>query len=219
MRAEIIARNGKEITVRLFDELTDEEAKRYEIGGRLFAYVELFDENSITNAQRNHIYALLGDIQAKEGSTVEAWEDYMKVNFMHMEVMQELPSFAANNMTKEMASKFIEFLVIFCIRMDIPFRKEQIYLPKDSSKYIFWATMTRHCVVCGKPHADIHHATNLVGMGNDRRKHDHWNSSYFALCRRHHNEVHNTGLTKFNEKYLLKPVKLNKRQLKEIGVM
>ena len=61
MRAEIIKRDGNELTIKLYDELTDEEADRYKIDNRLFAVVELFDPDSITNEQRKHIYALLGD--------------------------------------------------------------------------------------------------------------------------------------------------------------
>lgn len=219
MRAEIIKQDGNEVTMKIFDELTEEDKSRYEINGRLFAVVELFDPDSITNEQRRHIYALLGDFEEYTGYTLESAESLFKVKFMHHEFLDELPSLAANRMTKTRASKFIEFIIIYYIQNGIPFRKDQIYLPRESSNFIFWSTMTRHCVICGKPHAEIHHATNLVGRGRNRRKHDHWNSTFLPLCREHHNEAHSLGLTEFMNKYLVKPVKLNKRQLKEIGVM
>jgi len=219
MRAEIIGRDGDEIRVKLYDDLTDEEIERYKIGDRLFAVVELFDPDSITIEQRKHIYALFGDFSEYTGYTLESAESLFKVKFMHHEMLDELPSLATNQMTKTVASKFIEYLVIWFIQNEIPFRKDQIYLPRESSNYIFWATMTRHCVICGKEHADIHHATNLVGRGGNRRTHDHWNSTFLALCREHHNEAHNLGLTEFMKKYLVKPIKLNKKQLKEVGVI
>ena len=219
MRAEIVGRKGNEITLKLFDELTDEEVSRYKIGERLFAVVELFDPDSITNEQRRHIYALLGDFSDYTGYTLESAESLFKVKFMHHEFLDELPSLGTNNMTKTMAGKFIEYIVIWFIQNEIPFRKDQIYLPTESSKYIYWATVTRHCTVCGKPHADIHHATNLVGRGGNRRKHDHWNSTFLALCREHHNTVHAMGLTEFMKKYVVKPIKLSRKELKELGVM
>ena len=219
MRAEIIGRKDNEITLKLFDELTKEEIERYKIGERLFAVVELFDPDSITNEQRRHIYALLGDYEFYTGYTLESAESLFKVKFMHHEMLDELPSLATNQMTKTMASKFIEYIVVWFIQNGIPFRKDQIYLPRESSNYIYWATMTRHCVICGKPHADIHHATNLVGRGGNRRTHDHWNSTFLALCREHHNLVHSLGLSEFMKKYLVKPVKLKSRDLKKLGVM
>lgn len=219
MRAEIIGHEGDKLTVKIFDELVQEDIERYKIGGRLFAHIELFDPDSITIEQRNHIYALFGDMSFYTGYSLEAVESWLKVKFMYREFLDELPSLATNQMTKTMASKFIEYIIIYYIQNGIPFRKDQIYLPRESSNYIFWATMTRHCVICGKPHADIHHATNLVGRGGNRKKHDHWNSTFLPLCRGHHNEAHNSGLTEFMEKYLVKPVKLNKKQLKEIGVL
>ena len=219
MRAEIIGRDGNELRIKLFDELTDEEVERYKIGDRLFAVVELFDPDSITNEQRRHIYALLGDFSDYTGYTLESVESLFKVKFMHFEMMDELPSFGTNRMTKTMAGKFIEYLIVWYIQNGIPFRKDQIYLPRESSNYIYWATMTRHCVICGKPHADIHHATNLVGRGRNRKTHDHWNSTFLALCREHHNTVHAMGLTEFMKKYVVKPIKLNRKELKELGVI
>lgn len=219
MRAEIIGREGNEIRVKLYDNLTDEEIERYKIGDRLFAMVELFDPDSITIEQRKHIYALFGDFSEFTGYTLESAESLFKVKFMHHEFLDELPSLATNQMTKTMASKFIEYIVIWYIQNDIPFRKDQIYLPRESSNYIYWATMTKHCVICGEPHADIHHATNLVGRGGNRRTHDHWNSTFLSLCRSHHNQVHNMGLTEFMKKYLVKPVKLKHKELKQLGVM
>ena len=219
MRAEIINRDGDELTIKLFDELTDEDIDRYKIGERLFAVVELFDPDSITADQRKQLYALFGDMEDYTGNTLESWESLMKLKFMHHEFLDEFPSLATNQMTKTMAGKFIEFVIIYCIQNGIPFRKDQVYLPRESSKYIYWATITRHCVVCGQQHADLHHATNLVGSGGNRRTHDHWNSTFLALCRNHHNEAHNLGLTEFMKKYLVKPIKLKRNELKRLGVM
>lgn len=219
MRAEIIGRDGNELTIKVFDDLTDEDINRYRLGDRLFAKLELFDPESITADQRKHIYALLGDLEVYTGYPKDWWERYLKENFMHYDFMMDLPSLGVNKMNKARASKFIEFIIIFCIQNEVPFRKNQFYLTQESSNVLFYLTMSRLCVVCGQPHADIHHATNLVGMGNVRKMHNHWDSTFLSLCREHHNEVHSLGLEEFNKKYLVKPVKLNQRQLKEVGVM
>lgn len=219
MRAEILDQEGDILKVKLFDELADDEVKRYQLGDRLFARVELFDPESITIEQRKHIYALFGDMEEYTGYPKDWWERYMKEGFMHYDFMMEYPSLSANKMSKTRAMKFIEFIIIYCIQNEIPFRKNQFYLTAESSNVIFYLTMNRMCVVCGKPHADLHHATNLVGQGRDRRKHDHWNSTFLTLCREHHNEAHAIGLEVFNKKYVVKPIKLNKKQLKELGTI
>lgn len=218
MRAEIIERDGNELRIKLFDELTDEEVSRYRIGERLFAVVELFDPDSITNEQRRHIYALLGDFSDYTGYTLESAESLFKVKFMHHEMLDELPSLGTNNMTKTVASKFIEYIIIWYIQNDIPFRKDQFYLPTESSKYIYWATITRHCVICGKKHAQIAHY-EAVGMGRNRNKIDHTKHHVLALCDDHHKEQHQIGWTEFAKKYLVKPIKLKLKDLKKLGVM
>lgn len=217
MRAEIIGRDGNELRIKLFDELTDEEVERYKIGDRLFAVVELFDPDSITNEQRRHIYALLGDFSDYTGYTLESVESLFKVKFMHFEMMDELPSFGTNRMTKTMAGKFIEYLIIWYIQNGIPFRKDQIYLPRESSNYIYWATITRHCVICGEKHAQIAHY-EAVGMGRDRRRIDHTKHHVLALCDFHHKEQHNIGWPNFMKKYLVKPIKLKAKELRKLNV-
>ena len=217
MRAEIIGRDGNELRIKLFDELTDEEVERYKIGDRLFAVVELFDPDSITNEQRRHIYALLGDFSDYTGYTLESVESLFKVKFMHFEMMDELPSFGTNRMTKTMAGKFIEYLIIWYIQNGIPFRKDQIYLPRESSNYIYWATMNRLCIICGKPHAQIAHY-EAVGMGRDRTKVDHTKHHVLALCSNHHQEQHAIGWTYFMKKYLVKPIKLKANELRQLNV-
>lgn len=217
MRAEIIKRDGNELTIKLYDELTDEEADRYKIDNRLFAVVELFDPDSITNEQRKHIYALLGDFEAYTGYTLESAESLFKVKFMHHEMLDELPSLGTNNMTKTVASKFIEYIIIWYIQNDIPFRKDQFYLPTESSKYIYWATITRHCVICGKKHAQIAHY-EAVGMGRNRNKIDHTKHHLLALCFEHHEIQHAIGWVEFMKRYLVKPIKLSVKDLRKLNV-
>lgn len=218
MRGQVLTQNGDIITVKLFDELTPEMKREYRIGKNLFVNVELFDPESITQAQRNHIYALIGDMENYTGYPAEAWESHIKINFMHKEFMQDFPSLRNNQMTKKEASRLIEYIVIYCIQNGIPFRNNREYLPKDTMSYIFYATMNRNCVICGKPNADIHHI-DAVGMGRNRKKIDHTNKRVIALCWTHHNEAHNIGVKEFFKKYIIQPVKLNEKQLKELGVM
>lgn len=212
MNGEIIRHEGDIITVKLFDKLTDEKKKVFERNGRLFTVVELFDPDSITQDQRSHYWALIGDMEAYTGMGIEYWDARMKIGFMHYEMMDHLPSVAINGMSKAKADLFLEYIIIYCIQKGIPFRKNQFYLPRESSNFLYWMTNMGGCIICGDLDSELHHATNLVGMGNDRSKKKHWHSTFMSLCRTHHNEAHNLGLTDFMAKHLVKPIKLNERQ-------
>ncbi|XBG90958.1 putative HNHc nuclease [Enterococcus cecorum] len=55
-------------------------------------------------------------------------------------------------------------------------------------------------------------------MGNNRKKHDHINSSFMALCREHHILIHNIGLSEFMKRYNVFPVKLNNETIKRLNI-
>ena len=143
----------------------------------------------------------------------------MKYLYMVENDVTKEPSMARNKMKRSEGAKLIQVIIDYCLDNDIPFRKQRWYETVDVGKMNFSLIMKRMCNVCGKPHSDIHHATNLVGMGNKRANHNHVDSTYLCLCREHHNEVHNMGLQPFSDKYHLKPIKLTEENLKEIGVM
>lgn len=218
MRGKILKREKNIITVELYDDISKQDEERYEINGDLYLTMDLFDPQSITQKQRDHIYALIGDMSFHTGFPEEAWERYLKVGFMHFDNMVSLPSFKANNMSKSRASKFIEFTIITCIKLEIPFREGQYYLTRESANVVYYLVMNRLCVVCGKPHAQLHHSSNLIGMGRDRNKHNHLLSGFLTLCTDHHDEVHKKGLERFNKEHILKPIKLNKRELKQLNI-
>ena len=146
-------------------------------------------------------------------------ENYFKLKFMEKENLDELPSLKRNRMSRRRASELLQFVIDQMIREEIPFRKQEFYETMDISNMLYSLTLKRLCYICGKPHSDIHHATHLVGMGNNRRKHDHLRSTFMSLCREHHNEVHAMGVDNFCKKYHVYPVKLDRADLKDLGVM
>lgn len=218
LRAQIIAQKGQSVQLELIDELDIDEAVKRRYNGKYYAVLDIYDPDSITDLQRNHYYALIGDYGEYTGVPLDATDAYFKYQFMIEHDLDELPSVGRGRMDKTTASKLLEYLITYFIQHDVPFRKQQFYLTTDASKMIFALTMKRLCVVCGRHHSDIHHA-DAIGAGADRKTHDHSKHEFLALCREHHNESHNIGQQTFMSKYVLKPVKLNGEQLKELGVM
>ena len=216
---EIVEIDESTIILKADDVINIAQVRKHRINGGLIASVIIQEKDSITREQQKHIYALIGDIAEYEGFPDEVIKSQEKYRFMLKESLEDWPSFKTNAMKKQQASRFIEMLIEYCIVNEIPFRRQQFYLTADTSRMIYLLTMHRQCVVCGAPHADVHHATNLIGIGNLRKEHDHWNSTYLALCRAHHTEVHALGLTEFCDRYYVKPVKLTRDELEQIRVM
>lgn len=207
------------ITIKAKDNINIKDLRKNTINGNIFAIVDVYERDTITELQRKHFFALCGDYEIYTGVPLEAATSLFKVKFMQEAGLDELPSLARNRMKKSTASELLEFMITYMIQNDIPFRKQQFYLTTDQNKMLYALTMKRLCWVCGKPHSDLHHATNLVGMGRKRSRHEHAQSKFMCLCRQHHQEVHQLGLSEFREKHHLKEIKLNKDDLKGLGII
>lgn len=218
LRAEIVAQKGQSVALKLIDELDINEAVKRRYNGKYFAVLDIFDPDTITDLQRKHYFALIGDYSEYTGVPLDATDAYFKFKFMQDEDLDELPSVGRGRMDKTTATKLLEYLITYFIQHDIPFRKQQFYLTTDASKMIFALTMKRLCVVCGRPHSDIHHV-DAIGAGANRKTHDHSKHEFLSLCREHHNESHATGQQTFMSKYHIKPVKLSQGNLKQLGVI
>lgn len=218
IRSELVSYEGGLATFKLLDQLDVDKVQELAKDGKFYAYIDFVDERDRSEEQRKHFYALIGDISEAKGIADFNVELMMKALFAEEYDLDHLPSMKKRNMSRKQASKFIDFVIVWMIEEDVPFRKNMLYLAKDTNKILYAATMKRKCWVTGKPNAELHHATNLVGMGGDRTKYNHLQSKFMMLSREAHNEVHNIGLTEFMNKYHFGPIKLNKRDLKKLGI-
>lgn len=218
IRAEIVAHQGDVVTLKLYDAIDRDAAIEKAVDGRYFVNLDFYEFDSITDLQRDHFYALCGDIEETTGYPRSVVEDYLKYKFYVEEDLSEFPSLARGAMRKSTASKLLEFVIDFCIDQETPFRKQQFYLTMDTTKMLFSLTMKRICWICGRPKSDIAHV-EAIGMGADRKTVNHTKYHFMCLCRKHHMEQHQIGIETFMSKYFVKPVRLNEEQLKELGVM
>lgn len=230
IQSEIIAYDGDTVTLKLYDRIDVKRAKRLSINGRYLTLLDLYEKDTITDEQRRHYFALTGDFAKYTGYPQQEADSFFKGSFMEVHELDEWPSLSRGAMKKDVAGELLSFVIEFMIQNDIPFRKQQFYLTTDVQKMLYAMTMKRLCWVCGRPGSSLHHAVNLVGMGNDRTKHDHLKSKFMVLCEygvniekedeaaSHHKEVHQLGLTEFCSRHHFKPIKLNKDDLKELGI-
>ncbi len=158
--------------------------------------VWLSDNRTITGLQRNKIYALCRAISKFSGHSVEEIKEQMKEMFICEEDIDE---FSLANCPLKTASDFMDYLIDFCFRENVPIEDATVIKDFNMHQYLKLCITYKKCCVCGCK-ADIHHV-DTIGMGNNRRKIDDSKKRKMALCRKHHTESHTIGQTEFNEKY------------------
>src|SRR5699024_9717834 len=99
--------------------------------------VDFYEKDTITDLQRNHYWALVGDIEAYTGYTSDVVDSALRVGFMKEQLLDDYPSLKRNQMKKTVASELLEYVIDLCIKNDIPFRKQQFYLTIDTSKMLY----------------------------------------------------------------------------------
>ena len=180
----------------------------------MYGEIRVDDGRRISSDQRKKIYALIKDIADYTGHHPEYLKEHMKYDFM---VKEDREYFSLSNVDMTTARYFIEHLLEFCFEWSVPLASNTVVLAREINNYLYLCLRYRKCAVCGEK-ADIHHHEHLVGMGMDRNNHDHINSKYIALCRKHHNECHTIGHKTFEEKYKITSIKLNEQSIKRLGI-
>lgn len=208
--------SGRSVTFELSEELDIAKVKRNAGNGLIQANIEFQNKNMITDDQRKKIFALVNDICDYTGYMNE--EMYVKMKFYYMAYSGcDVFSIARNAVTKEFASRFIEFIIEWCFQMGVPFLNREYHLSSDESRTLFIYLKYRSCFVCGKQHSDVAHV-ETVGMGRNRKTIDHSQHHFMCLCREHHQEQHNIGIETFLKRHHLTPIKLNEETVKDLKI-
>lgn len=191
---------------------------------RKYAEVEIIlsDGRKISPEQRRKCYALIGEIAEfaegfKNAETVEDTKETMKWDFIlkRME-SQERKLFSLANCDVSTAREFINYLVDFIIRNDIPTSVPIRDNCEDIGRYIYACLMARKCCICGQNEAHIHHCEgSRIGQGNDREAVHHLGREVLPLCAKHHDECHHDEAG-FIVKYHLEKIKLDEPLCKRL---
>ena len=208
--------NGSFVTFELNEPFDTLEARRKAGSGIIKAFIEVQDNDMISDDQRKKIFALINDICDHTGYMFDEMDQKMRYYFM-ADTGCEVFSLARNKVTKEFASRYIEYIIEWCFKTGVPFKYREYHMAADITRTLFIYLKYRQCFVCGKQHADVAHV-EAVGAGRNRRKIDHSKHHFMALCRNHHVEQHTIGMDTFLKKYKLVPIKLNEEQIREFKI-
>ncbi|UXR31854.1 putative HNHc nuclease [Staphylococcus simulans] len=162
--------------------------------------VKVVDPFLISDKQRRKIFALCHDIESHTGQP----RDYMRYLFMdYVEVLYGYEKrLSLSDCTRTQANHIIEVTLDWIFHNNIPLSYKTSDLLKQDKSFLYWSTVNRNCVICGKPHSDLAHHY-AIGRGKNRKTMDHYGYEVLALCREHHSEQHNIGVDTFDKKYHL----------------
>ena len=183
---------------------------------RKYGEVEIIlpDGRRISPEQRRKVYALIGEIAEyvegfRNAETVEDTKTMMKWQFiMERLESQERRLFSLSNCDMTLAKNFIDYLIAFIIKNDIPSSVSLLDNCEDIGAYIYACLVNKKCCICGQA-ADLHHV-DKIGMGSDRTEVHHLGRECLPLCREHHTICHNDEKA-FMDKYHLEPVKIDEK--------
>ena len=183
---------------------------------RKYREVEIIfpDGRRITPLQRKKCFAIIGEIADfvegfRSAETVESTKEMMKWEFIlsRMEA-QERRLFSLSNVDETTAREFIDYLIGFCVKNDIPMSISPLEYCEDISRYVYACLMAKKCAVCGRP-CDLHHVDSVGANGGNREKINHLGLQCLPLCREHHTELHSMGNKSFMDKYHLQSVAID----------
>ncbi|HHV37869.1 MAG TPA: hypothetical protein GXX70_00040 [Tepidimicrobium sp.] len=199
-------KKGMKITLAISEDNTFEVMKNiYNFLDKPITIEMLIDEKEqlerlrwITNEQRRKIFALIKDIAKHTGEEKENLREKVTQSFIQATGHEP---FSLSDCSKELATDFIEYLIMLAFQVGVPLSENPIEGMDDDSieRYLKLCIRQRKCCVCGRD-AEIHHV-DTIGMGRDRTKVDDTGYRKMALCRAHHMEYHQIGQEDFENRY------------------
>ncbi|USS93984.1 putative HNHc nuclease (plasmid) [Fructilactobacillus ixorae] len=215
MYAKLAQINGSRVVLDLDGEIDVNQLKRFSDGKQPTVELIVADGRRITPDQRKKIFAMFGDMSDYLGYFPREVEEIMKYQFI--QTMDRPEWFSMADCSESLANEFLTFIIDFCIKNDIPFKTKVIDIIQNDYGLVHDCVLKRICVVCGKPHADIHHV-DTVGRGFDRRKINHIGRRVLPLCRTCHQRFHEMGSISFFQQNQILPIKLTADDIKKLGL-
>lgn len=216
--AKIIKVEGSRLTLELKDELNIARLKTIFDGydGERQAEIFIKDPRGFTVEQRAFVFSLMNDIYRYTGQPFDDLKDifYWQFRFLTGKSIS-LKNISTN--TVDDVSLLADLILDFIFDGDIPF-KDGYEVPPQNIQYFFYKCVTnRTCCICGKKNADIDHFDKALGR-RKRKEVDHTEFTFTALCRFHHTEKHQIGITDFKNKYHVIGIKLKQEEIKKLRI-
>jgi len=210
--------DGDLITVKINEPLNIERLRTVFKGytGDREADIRIRDPRSFSPEQRAFTFALMNDIYFFTGQPFESLKEMFYWKYQLLTGKRISLADVSEN-TKDDIALLDNIILDFIFENNIPF-KNGYEIPQQNVQYYFYKCITsRVCCICGKTGAEIDHFDKALGRRN-RKVVDHTEYTFASLCRIHHQEKHNLGVTSFRNKYKIKGIKLNQETIKKLRI-
>lgn len=210
--------NGKGTYLQVYVPGIDIHDKYFDVKGLANGQLQLDDGRMISAAQRGLIYSVFNDIRVWRGDShkrigIEKVKMELKVDFC---LESNLSMFSLSNVSMEIASDFIDYLLDFTFVNDIRLTLKPFELAKTVRNWSYLCFKRRKCTVCCKSNSEVHHL-DAVGRRN-RNRVDHSKMQLIMLCREHHQEAHSLGDETFLKKYYVAGIFVPVATLKALNI-
>lgn len=159
--------------------------------------LRLVDGRTISADQRRKIFAVIRDISLWSGHDPEYLRQLLTWDFRSIDGRE---TFSLSNIDITTAKEFLNYLIDFCFKFDVPSNDTLLHRTDDIGRYLYMCLEHRKCAICNK-RAEVHHV-DRVGIGRDRETVVHIGLKAVALCKEHHEEAHRREHELFAENYI-----------------
>lgn len=167
--------------------------------------IRLVDGREITPEQRRAIFATIHDISIWSGHEPQYIRDHLTWDYLEKSGAKP---FSLSDCTVTDAHGFLDYLIDFSMRWDVPMKESLLKRTDDVGRYIYHCIEHSKCAVCGQP-GEVHHVDTVGANGGRRERIIHEGLRAVCLCRIHHEEAH-VNENRFFAQHHIEPIKLDK---------
>lgn len=202
-----------ELLVRIpYENVMDVARKQYKE-----CEVLLDDGRTITADQRKKARAIIADICNWAGYQIKSESDNVhEILKAYFCADWGYDYFSLSNTDVTTARNYINFLIDFCLKNEVPCLDSLLNRTDDIDAYLYACLFHGKCAICGKK-GELHH-WDAIGMGRNRDEIIHEGMPALELCREHHVEVETVGKETFEERHHVYGIKLDKILCKRKGL-
>ena len=173
-----------------------------------------------TQAQNSLIHVLIEQYAYELGWITSELKKHFKTEFSKATGIED---FETSKVDISTANKFISFIIDHALSNNINLYvynkrdktfKNLLEIDEVANRYVIACLKSKKCVICNSD-ADLEHFDNVNQIGGYKYD-DGLKTRFISLCRKHHNEKHNTSREEFEKKYHIKGIYLNEKLVIEL---
>ena len=189
-----------------------EEIKQFNITDCL---IKLQSPSLITEEQRKKAWVLIGDI-AEGTNRIGKFKDAVHKEMKQMFCEQNyITRFSLSNCSRERATKYIEFLISYILKNEIPSEVANENFDDSTEKFLYARFMSDRCMICDNK-ADYYYLDDGIKVTKIEPEEVEKGDKLYCLCEKHGDYLEKKGKKIFEQIYILEPLVAGASMLEKI---